>query len=77
MTDTEGLEGIDEHRHVPPLFSRERDPIPTIEHTGWAQGSLWTDVKIDKSPVHTGVQTPDCPAVVRRYNGCGIPAGLV
>jgi hypothetical protein len=43
----------------PPLYSRERGPLPIVEGAGWAPGPVCTGAE---NPAATGIQSPDRPA---------------
>jgi hypothetical protein len=42
-----------------PLYSRESDPVPIVQETKWAPGTVWTDAR---NLTLTGIQSPDRPA---------------
>ena len=41
-----------------PIYSRERDPVPTVQEVGWAPGPVWTGA-VNLAP--TGIRSPDLP----------------
>ena len=42
-----------------PLYSREKDPVPTVQDAGWARGSVWSGAEcVDL----TGMRFADRPA---------------
>ena len=42
-----------------PLYPQERDPIPTVQETGWVPVPVWTGAG---NLAATGFRSPDCPA---------------
>ena len=54
-----------------PLYPCERDPVPTVQETGWALEPVWTGAE-NLAP--TGIRSPDSPTVAQllyrlRYAG--------
>jgi len=45
-----------------PLYSLERDLVPTVQEAGWDPGLVWVGVVKRKSLATTGVLTPNRPA---------------
>jgi hypothetical protein len=43
----------------PPLYPRERDPVPIVKKAGWAPGPAWTGAE---NLASTGIRSPDCLA---------------
>jgi len=42
-----------------PLFTPGKDPVPILQETGWAPGSVWTSAE---NLAATGIRSPDRPA---------------
>jgi len=43
-----------------PPYPRERDPVPILQEAGWAAGPIWTGAE---NFAHTGIRSPDRPAI--------------
>ena len=48
-------------RHVPAPLPRKRDPVPIVQRTVWAPGSVWTGAEKSRPPP-TGIRSLGCPA---------------
>ena len=45
--------------HTPAGFTSVKEPVPNVQETGWAPGTVWTGAQ-DLAP--TGIRFPDRPA---------------
>jgi hypothetical protein len=51
--------GVGGQRHAPAAFIPGKDPVPTVQEAGWAQGLVWIGVE---NFALTGIRSPDLPA---------------
>jgi hypothetical protein len=57
-----------------PLYTRERDPVPTVQEGGWAPGPVWTGAE---KLTPTGIRSTERPGVASRYTDCAVAAHIV
>ena len=49
---------------------RERDPVPIVQESGWAPGSVWKDAE---NLASTGIRSPDRPARIESLSRLSYP----
>jgi len=45
--------------HAPAAHNPGKDPVPTVQEAGWAQGPVWTG---EENLAPTGIRSPHSPA---------------
>jgi len=51
--------GVGGQRHTPATFTPGKDPVPIVQETGWAPGSVWMGAE---NLASIGIRSPDLPA---------------
>jgi len=54
---TSALDMADSQRHAPAAVLPERDPLPSVQESGWAPGPISTGAE---NLASTGIRSPDC-----------------
>ena len=56
----EGGEGLVVNATTLPLYPRERDPVPIVQHAVWAPGPVWAGAK-NLAPTGIVIPRPSSP----------------
>ena len=56
-----------------PLYLRDTDPVPSVQETGWASGTVWTCVE-NLAPPPPGFDIRSVQPVASRYTDWAIVA---
>ena len=53
------------------LYPRERDPLLILQKAGWPPPTAGLK-EFGKCRLPTGIRSPDCPTIARRYTDCAV-----
>jgi len=68
------LIGVGGNATSPPLYPRQRDPVPILQEAGWARGPVWTCAE---NLTTTGIRSQDRPASSQSLYRLSYPGPLV